>query len=61
MIYYRGLSIDYLFENHDWEEVAYLLIWASLPNKEQKLKLRSDLNAALKTPPAVVATIRQLP
>jgi len=51
---YRGYSIYDLAENATFEEVAYLLLYAKLPNKEElkafrhKLKQQRDLPQALK-------------
>jgi len=41
---YRGYSIEELAEKADFLEVAFLLIYGELPNKEQLDKLLSDIN-----------------
>ena len=43
---YRGYSIHDLAENSTFEEVAYLLLYGSLPNKTQLNKLDQELKAA---------------
>ena len=40
---YRGYSIEDLAEKADFLEVAYLLIFGELPNKEQLEKFHSDI------------------
>ncbi len=42
---YRGYSIEELAEKADFLEVAYLLIFGELPNKEQLEKFHSDIKA----------------
>lgn len=45
MLRYRGYSIEELAEKADFLEVAYLLIFGELPNKEQLEKFHTDINA----------------
>ncbi len=40
---YRGYSIEELAEKADFLEVAYLLIFGELPNKEQLVKFHADI------------------
>ena len=40
---YRGYSIEELAEKADFLEVAYLLIFGELPNKEQLEKFHKDI------------------
>ena len=42
---YRGYAIEELAEKADFLEVAYLLIFGELPNKEQLEKFHSDIKA----------------
>ncbi|WP_024479376.1 citrate synthase [Cellulophaga baltica] len=42
---YRGYSIEELAEKADFLEVAYLLIFGELPNKEQLEKFHSDIKS----------------
>lgn len=42
---YRGYSIEELAEKADFLEVAYLLIFGELPNKEQLNKFHSDIKS----------------
>ena len=42
---YRGYSIEDLAEKADFLEVAYLLIFGELPNKEELEKFHSDIKA----------------
>lgn len=53
--------IEHLFMNHDFEEVAHLLIWGALPSIESKLALRTKLNEGLKLPTLVTEAIGKLP
>lgn len=45
MLRYRGYSIEELAEKADFLEVAYLLIFGELPNKDQLEKFHTDINA----------------
>lgn len=45
MLRYRGYSIEELAEKADFLEVAYLLIFGELPNKEQLEKFHFDIKA----------------
>ncbi|KAJ2994467.1 hypothetical protein NUW58_g1550 [Xylaria curta] len=60
-IKFRGYDIEYLYDNHDYEEVIHLLIWGHLPSNEEKQSLRERLLAELKTPQSVVDAIRAFP
>ena len=42
---YRGYAIEELAEKADFLEVAYLLIFGELPNKEQLIKFHKDIKA----------------
>ena len=44
---YRGYSIEDLAEKADFLEVAYLLIFGELPDKEQLAKFDEDIKAEL--------------
>ena len=44
---YRGYSIEELAEKADFLEVAYLLIFGELPNKEQLDKFENDIKENL--------------
>ncbi len=57
---YRGYEIQDLVENASFEEVAYLLWNAKLPNKSELAKLKSDL-AAVKVPQSVLDILSVLP
>lgn len=53
--------MDHLIDNHDFEEVAFLLIWGHLPDEKERLQFRRNL-AQLATPPElVVQTIKAFP
>lgn len=60
-IYYRNHSIDDLFGHHSFEEVAYLLIWGSLPSQEEAAGFRKSLNEGLNPPTSVIEAINVLP
>jgi citrate synthase len=55
---YRGYTVGYLFENHDYEEVSYLLIFGELPTREQKYDFRARLAAAMIPDPSVMRAVR---
>jgi citrate synthase len=44
-LYYRGYSIEELANNSSYEEVAYLLLYGSLPKKEELENFESQLKA----------------
>ena len=44
---YRGYDIEELAEKANFMEVAYLLIFGELPNKEQREKLLNDIHKAM--------------
>ncbi|PYI31474.1 citrate synthase [Aspergillus indologenus CBS 114.80] len=60
-IQYRNHSIDKLFENNDYEEVIYLLIWGKLPTPSQKQTFRRKLAKEMKAPQCVVDVIKVFP
>lgn len=51
-IHYRGYSIEYLFEHHDYEEVVFLLIWGHLPDAAEKETFRRKIAAGCIPPSA---------
>ncbi|KAH6625778.1 citrate synthase [Boeremia exigua] len=55
---YRGYPVGYLFENHDYEEVSYLLIFGDLPTPEQKRNFRANLAEAMVPEPSVMRAVR---
>ncbi|KAF2730782.1 citrate synthase [Polyplosphaeria fusca] len=40
---YRQYPIDYLFAQHDYEDVMHLLIWGAIPTPKQKTTLRAEI------------------
>ena len=57
---YRGYSIHDLAENSTFEEVAYLLLYGSLPNKTELNKLDQELKAARGLPTPILDIIAQI-
>lgn len=55
---YRGYSIHELAEHSSFEETAWLLLNAELPNKQQLAAFDADLKAARKLPAPVLDIIR---
>ncbi|KAI1324475.1 citrate synthase [Xylariaceae sp. FL0255] len=60
-IRYRGYDLEYLYNNHDYEEVMHLLIWGHLPSAEEKEALRKKLFAELEVPQSVINIIQSFP
>lgn len=60
-IHYRQHSIDDLFRENDFEEVAYLLIWGSLPSNAEKMSFRKALAEAMSPPSCVLDVINSFP
>lgn len=60
-ILFRGRSIEEVWDC-DYEEIAHLMVWGSVPSAEEKGKLKKELAiAAQEVPPAVAKTIRSFP
>ena len=60
-IHYRNHSIEELFSQNDFEEVAFLLIWGHLPDKEEKHKFCVAIFEWLEPPTLVVEAIKGFP
>lgn len=58
---YRGYTIADLVKYASFEEVAYLLIYADLPTKQQLDKFNQDLIRGQSIPPEICKLIEQLP
>lgn len=58
---YRDKPIDELFHNNDYEDVVHLLIWGTIPTREQKMTLRSKLASHMKAPQSVKDAIKAFP
>ncbi|KAK7995577.1 citrate synthase-like protein [Apiospora arundinis] len=53
---YRGVSIETLFREHDFDTTLYLLIWGHLPTTEEKAAFEDQLAKAA-TPPQLVRDV----
>lgn len=60
-LHYRGYSIFDLAENATFEEVAYLLIYGELPNKQQLAQYCDRLIALRGLPFEVTALLKKIP
>ncbi|KAK2046490.1 citrate synthase [Colletotrichum somersetense] len=58
---FRGYPIEYLVENHDYEEVIHLLIWSRLPNATEKKEFQRKIAAGCVPPEHVVQVITSFP
>ncbi len=58
---YRGYDVNDLVKNCSFEEVAYLMTYGELPNKEQLLKFEDELKSSYKLPDHVLSLIAELP
>lgn len=58
---YRGIPIQDLFQNNDFEDVLHLLLWSRLPNEAERKAVRASVNAASVPPASVVNTINAFP
>ncbi len=58
---YRGYPIEELAETVTFEEVAHLLLYGALPNREQLAAFRDLLDGFRTLPPEVVQAIRGIP
>ncbi|KAJ9143311.1 Citrate synthase [Pleurostoma richardsiae] len=60
-IQYRGYALDELIEEHDFEDVSFLLIWGHLPSPQEKIDYRRTLASKATPPPCVIDTIKCFP
>lgn len=58
---YRGINIDDLAEHASFEEVAYLLWFGKLPNREELADLQQQLDEAAPIPNEVIEQLRTYP
>ncbi|KAI1340858.1 citrate synthase [Xylariaceae sp. FL0016] len=58
ILQYRQYPIGYLVQNHDYEDVMYLLIWEHLPSRDEKMKFRAQLAEQMVPHKSVVNTIQ---
>ncbi len=57
---FRGYDIRELIGRVTFEEVAYLLWHGKLPNQQEYIALRDEMNRARDLPPATIAALREL-
>lgn len=60
-IQYRDYPIEYLFENHDYEDVLHLLVWGHLPSGAERLAFQRRFASACVPPKHVVEVIKSFP
>ena len=60
-LHYRGYDILELAAKCEFEEVAYLLLYGTLPTEEQLLAYKKKLKTMRGLPPAVKIALEQLP
>ncbi len=58
---YRGYPIEVLAENCTFEEVAYLLVFGRLPNRNELAKFDAELKAERKLKFRIIDVLKQLP
>ena len=58
---YRGYSIHDLAEHASFEEVAFLLLHGTLPNREQLDEFKNRLIGYRSLPPALMETLQRIP
>jgi len=58
---YRGINIDELAENASFEEVAYLLWYGKLPNRDELADLQQKLDQFANLPNEVIEAIKLYP
>ncbi|PSN70594.1 citrate synthase [Corynespora cassiicola Philippines] len=57
---YRQYSIGYLYKNHDYEDVAHLLIFGHLPTSDMKASFRARITANMIPDESVINTVQSL-
>ncbi|KAK4168382.1 putative citrate synthase [Cladorrhinum sp. PSN259] len=60
-IEYRGIPIQDLFRDNDFEDVLHLLIWGQLPTPSEKKAIRAAISAAQMPLKSVISTISAFP
>lgn len=60
-IEYRGIPIEDLFRDNDFEDVLHLLLWSKLPTLSEKKAVRAAISAAQNPPKSVINTISAFP
>jgi citrate synthase len=55
---YRGISVGYLFDNYDYEDVLHLLIWKKFPTPETRRQFRARIAKEMTPDAPVIRTIR---
>lgn len=60
-VYYRQHSVEELFQKNDFEEVAFLLIWGSIPSSKEKGEFREALTLGMNPPSCVVDVVKSFP
>lgn len=58
---YRGVPIQDLFRDNDFEDVLHLLLWSKLPSEAERAAVRKSVNAASVPPTSVINTIAAFP
>ncbi len=61
ILYYLGYNIDDLVEHVCYEEVVYLLLHSTLPNKNELDELRSQLVSEMILPESIIKSIKSAP
>lgn len=60
-IQYRNYSIDHLYHNNTFEEVAHLVMFGNLPSPSEKLNFRRALAKGMQPPQCVIDVIQAFP
>jgi citrate synthase len=55
---FRQFDVGYLFAHHDYEDVAYLLVWGSLPTPVLKAKFRARIAKQMSPRDSVKRTVQ---
>jgi citrate synthase len=58
---YRGYAVEDLAEHTTFEDVAYLILYGELPNKEQLEAFQARLGAAATIPAEIIDVLRKIP
>lgn len=60
-LHYRGYDIKDLAENCEFEEIAFLIIYGELPNRQQLSEYKDSLRGLREIPDALKVILEQLP
>ncbi|MCL5101777.1 MAG: hypothetical protein M1544_00245, partial [Candidatus Marsarchaeota archaeon] len=59
-LWYRGYSIESLAKNSNFEEVSYLVLYGTLPNKDELEQFRTKLVSSMELDKQIIELLKSL-